>query len=146
MDLRNLHYAACCSVCLPELWCLTLTTLMLLLGPCLPSQFFSLHLHFPLEWQVVLLYGWVYRNTASQSSSKTLGSPLWSAPFEALAGERPTFWTSRQMHSTNPSSLSFWSLSLGISTSRILMLFDALLAHVAVNKPNRRCFSYFSKL
>lgn len=144
MDLHNLHYAACCSVCLHSTVNIHLDAAAWPLSS--QSQFFSLHLHFPLEWQVVPLYGWVYRNTPSQNSSKTLGCPLQSASFEALAGERPTFWTSRQMHSTYSSSLSFWRLSLGISTSRILMLFDALSAHVAVNKPNRWCFSYLSKL
>lgn len=121
MDLHHFHYAACRSACLPSTVNIHLDAAAWSLSS--QSQFFSLYLHFPLEWQVVPLYGWVYRNTPSQISSKTLGCPLQNASFEALAGERPTFWTSRQMHSTYPSSLSFWSPSLGFSASRILMLF-----------------------
>lgn len=129
MDLHNLH--PCClllPVCLPS----TVITHvasgsgMLLLGPCLSRPSSS-----PC----------VYIFHLSDRDSNSVGGP--TAKHHHRVPQRPCVaplqitllkhWLvkgllsqcarSRQMYSTIPISLSFWSLSLGISTSHMLMLF-----------------------
>lgn len=135
MDLHNVHYAACRSACLPSTVNIHLDAAA---WPLSSQSQFSLHSHFPLEWQVVPLYE-THLHRAPQGPWV---APLRRSSFEALAGERPTFWTSRQMHSTNPCSLSFEVFHWASPLHAYWCSFGAC----GSQQTEQMCFSYLSKL